>query len=140
AYYILVGKGIIPKLNYEAKRISQFSVESRQQGLIDWDSIIDDNRWVIGATTSKGMEDWLDQSIRSFRLDLWKDKPVCVQLWCESFSTAGLLSDVADEWRVNILPCRGYSSHTFLHDQALQIGRRFSKEIETYIYYFGDYD
>jgi len=140
AYYILVGKQVIPKTHYESQRIGQFSVEARQQGLIDWDDIVDDNRWVIGINSAKGIAAWLEESISSFRLDLWAHKPVCVQLWCESFSTAGILSPVATKWRVDVVPCRGYSSHTFLHLQALQIGERFKRGVETHIYYFGDYD
>jgi hypothetical protein len=139
-YYVLVTRDVIPKTLYEYKRVCGYSVRARQEGAIDWDDIVDETRWVIGVQTSGSMQDYLRESIFSFRLDVWVDKPVRVRVWCESFSAAGILSPICQPWRVNVYPCRGYGSHTFIHEQALIIGDDYERGIETYCYYFGDYD
>jgi hypothetical protein len=60
-----------------------------------------------------------------------------VEIWCEKDALAGVLMEETEIYDVPLMVARGYSSISFLHSAANEIG---AKGKPAYIYHFGDLD
>ncbi|MBA3477576.1 MAG: hypothetical protein H0T52_04115, partial [Lautropia sp.] len=109
----------------------------RREHLIDYASIADNTRWVREVETFKDLGDWVSESLRSLRIDYWKDSDERVEVWLEKDALAGVVSRITNKWRVPLFVTRGYASESFTFEaagNALADGRSFR------IVYLGDFD
>lgn len=137
-YYVMVSHGLIEKTEASYKNVVlRLLVELRQSGAIPWDHVVDQTRIVFRPQTHDSIQDAMLAAARGYRLSLWRNEPVRVDIWCESLSIAGVIMDTTKAWGVSLFPGKGYSSHSFLWLAAQAIKRR---KVPTVIYQFGDYD
>ena len=137
-FYLAVSEGVIEKTEAEYKQtVVRLALELRQQGWIDWGSIVDRTRWFFKPHTHDSLADALEEAARTYRRSLWTDARQTVQVWCESMSVAGIIDDETGKWDVALYPGKGYSSHDFLRSAARAIARR---GLATTIYLLGDND
>lgn len=141
-FYLAVVRALVRKTQGDYKDVvCDLGVKLCREGAVDWDDIVDETRWVIKVETRTSLSAWVEESIGLYRRDIWEGKRERVQIWSESFSAAGLMTDVTRRWRVPLYPCRGYGSHKFLHDAAVDMERlTVENDIVTHVYIFGDYD
>lgn len=136
-FYRLVGAGVVEKTKDGYRGVVRLASEMRLEGRLPFDWIADNTRIRLGSAAFWSMEDWLKESMRSFRLDLWKNQDAYVEVWAEKDAIAGLLRRVCDPLCVDVLPCRGFPSITFLQSAASWL-RAIGKP--AFLYYLGDYD
>jgi len=136
-YYAVTVVGGVPKTEGGYRRVQRQVLEMRRAGLIDYRVIADNTRWVRRAPVYDTLADWVDESLRKLRIDLWRDADERVECWIEKDALAGVLVSVTARWHVPLYVTRGYASETFAYEaasNAVNDGRRFR------IIYLGDFD
>lgn len=137
-FYRLVSEEVIPKTEAAYKGlVVRLATEMRLDGTLPFRWVADNTRWRHGGLAYAGPEEWLAESIQTYRLDLWRDQPVYVEVWLEKDALAGVLLQETDPLRVPLMVTRGYPSITYLANAAAHI-RHVGKP--TMLYYFGDFD
>lgn len=75
----------------------------------------------------------------AYRADLWRDADYRCEVWCESRSIASTILHDCRELAVDLYPCGGFSSMTFVHEAAMEHNN--SHDVRPLkIFYIGDYD
>ena len=69
----------------------------------------------------------------------WDRAGTYCEVWCESRSLAGVLTDDCNELAVSLYPCGGFASLSFVYESAKHLERRANGR-QCRIYYIGDYD
>jgi hypothetical protein len=137
-FYALTVRGVIKKAEIEHQRtVVRLLAEMREAGLIPFEWIADNTRWMRKPTSFTGVEAALNSTSKFYRRDLWAAMPVYVEVWCEKDALAGVLLEETEVYDVPLMVAKGYSSISFLHSAARMIK---AKNKPTYIYHFGDLD
>jgi hypothetical protein len=132
-YYELVQRRILSKSDKRATaRLGDALMYLRETGRVPWEWIVDETRDLDDYTGFENVEDGVEAAINGIRLDPWEgDAPTIIT---ESRSIAGVLRDIADEYRVKIASTNGQAGG-FLRTElreALSEGAR--------VLYIGDHD
>ena len=109
----------------------------REEGVIPFEWIVDNTRWMRKPQTYHGLESMLRLTQRTYRRSIWDDQQAYVEIWCESDSIAGVLYNVTDEFDVPLMPTGGQPSKSFLWAGSQNLA---DKSVPCFVYYFGDYD
>lgn len=136
-YYRVEVLGACDKTDAGYGRVQRQVLAMRREGLIPYEMISDNTRWMRKPRTFDSLTDWVDYSTDALRIDLWRDVERRVEVWCEKDALAGVLFDVTSKWHVPLMVTRGYSSETFAYAAAEEI---VDKCKLTTIYYIGDFD
>lgn len=111
----------------------------RRTGVLPYHWIADNARTYYGITRYRDLEHFgIAASRLLYHRDYWRDNPEAVEIWVESDSIAGTLTDtVLNEWGLRLHVARGFSSETFLFNagQEIQADGR-----ETLVYTLSDFD
>lgn len=136
--YRLFTAGLIPdmKTGTVAKVGKQLGY-ARDNGIIPWKWIVDENRSVERPVLWDDPDERLDHMISTYRRDNWQDQPNWVEVWSEKGTVRGILAPVLDEYGIPFRVQHGFGSKTVLHDVAIQT-QYASKPLT--ILYVGDYD
>lgn len=90
----------------------------------DWDLIEDGQRTVIEYTTYRDAADAMNDAVRTFQMDYWRDHDSTVQVWIDKDGLIGVLENITwDKYRVPLFGFRGMSSMSFLNKAAKRIAR-----------------
>lgn len=138
--YMMESRGYIAKTEQAFKTYDGHLVNWRRKGQIPWNAFVDNTRWRYGSEVYDGLEDALVQSRNAYRRNIWADLPVYVEIWTEKDAISNILLDVADPYGVKVLPLRGFSSLTMLHDAAVMFREMGRRGKDVFVYYFGDHD
>jgi hypothetical protein len=137
-FYALTVLGVIKKAEGEYQRtVIRLLTEMREAGIIPFDWIADNTRWMRKPVTYAGLDECLKSTSSFYRRNLWASMPVYVEVWCEKDALAGVLLEETQPYDVPLMVAKGYSSVTFLHSAAAAIE---AKDKPAYIYHFGDLD
>jgi hypothetical protein len=136
-YYRAVSQGIVPKTENGYVMVQRALMHLRETGDVDWSDIVDSSRWMRKPRTWDGVEQLLTATAKSYRVSLWSDADVCVEVWCESDSVAGVIYPVTSEWDVPLYPMKGQTSASFAYGAAMSYRDETRPVI---IYYVGDRD
>ena len=137
-FYRLVSMGAIEKTEGEYKNaVGRLLVDMREKGIIPFDWIADNTRWMRKPRTYSSLEMALHRTAETYRRSIWDNQDVYVEVWLEKDALAGVLYEETEKWDVPLMVVRGYSSLTFLYGAAETIAA-YGKP--AYLYYFGDYD
>jgi hypothetical protein len=137
-FYLAVGHGLVPKAEAQGyRRVQARLVELRKQGVVPWEWVVDNTRWRLKPASYAGLTVALDDLRIRYRRSVWEPQDCYVEIWTEKDAIAGLLSDATQEWDVPVVVCRGFSSLSFLHDEAALLS---AQRKPVHLYYFGDYD
>lgn len=137
-FYRLVSAEVIPKTERAYKGIVvRLATRMRIAGTLPFAWIADNTRWRRGGSAYASLNDWLQESMRTYRLDLWRDQDAYVEVWLEKDALSGVLIEETDPLHVPLMVTRGYPSITYLGDAAAHIR---AVDRPTFLYYFGDHD
>jgi hypothetical protein len=137
-FYQLVTRGIIDKTEAQYKQtVCRLLVAMRREGAISYHDIADNTRWQRKPNTHRSLHQFLEESQRFYRRDLWDSQDAYVEIWLEKEALAGVLYDVTAEWDVPLMVTRGYPSLSFLHSAGEAISET---DKPVFLYYFGDHD
>ena len=82
----------------------------------------------------------INDTIRQYRLDRMKGQDSYIELWVEKDALSGVLRRITEEFHINLMVNRGYSSCTAMHDAFERIERAEDENKEATILYLGDHD
>jgi len=136
-FYALTVAGAVEKTEAGYSRVGYHLLRLRRWGLIPYDWIADNTRWMRKPDSYDDLAACLENTRKTYRRALWRDQGVYVEVWCEKDALAGVISDVTEEWDVPLMVSRGFASETFLYSAAEAIkaaGR------PAFVYFFGDHD
>jgi hypothetical protein len=147
-HYRLVAAGMTNDLQHY-KRVTDAMISARWDGLIDFDTFSDHDRFMIGETEyedislvdkiGKAMEQvslWMTRYSRN----KWQNQYYYPEVLIEKKALQGVFQSVCEEWDVTLGACKGYPSLTFLYDTANRFIKASGEGYHPIILYFGDYD
>ena len=91
-------------------------VALRRSGLIPYHWIADMSRRGYFVNTYDDAGDFLRRMGHLYRADLWRDSDYRCEVWAESRSIASVILDDCPELAVDMFPCGGFSSLSFIHE------------------------
>jgi len=139
-YYQMVARDYIPNTQREYKNLGAAINNGRLAGLIDWYSIIDRTRNLRGIKTWGSPSELIDENIKSFAIDLWKNQPCHIEVWVEKDALVDVIAKACSSHRVDHFSCRGYTSQSELWTAARRLARHEFEGQETLIIHLGDHD
>jgi hypothetical protein len=136
-FYRMSAAGVVPKTENGYRQVQYALVAMRQRGVIPYEWIADNTRWVRKPRTYSSLQDMLRESQALYRRALWSEQDAYVEVWLEKDALAGVVFPITEQWDVPLYVTRGYPSRTYLYNAAEALrGIRKPK----FIYHFGDYD
>ena len=111
----------------------------RRSGAVPYGWISDMSRQGYFVNTFDGGADFLSRMSGLYRGDMWRDADVRCEVWCESRSIASVLLADCKELAVDLYPCGGFSSVSFVH-AAAQEHNGSSDWRPLQVFFVGDYD
>jgi hypothetical protein len=137
--YQLFIQGVIASMaKSETNRVSVQLTDAREQGLIPWESIVDETRETEYPFNAwDDLSGYLDTVSNAYARDRWTRQPNRVEVWSEKNTVAGTLRPILRKYGVPFLPLRGFNSATKVHDAAVNSANTSQNIIKLYV---GDYD
>lgn len=121
------------------RHVQDRCVKLRRAGRIDYSWIADMSRRGYFVNTFSSAADFITRMAGHYRADLWRDADSRCEVWAESRSIASVLLDDCNEMAVDLFPCGGFSSLSFVHEAAQQ--HNLSDDTRPLVVlYVGDYD
>lgn len=137
-FYQAVRRLLIEKSEAEYKTtITRLLGELRLCGVIPFDWIADNTRWMRKPRTYSSLGAALKHTAAAYRRCLWDNQDVYVEVWLEKDALAGVVYAETEPWDVPLMVTRGFPSLSFLHSAAEAIA---NQDKPAHIYYFGDWD
>jgi len=135
-----VSRGLIANSQLEYRRLGAVISYGRLAGAIDWEAIEDRTRGLRSPPVWSSPENIVEAASRQFRLDVWADQPLRVEVWAEKEALAGVFLHACDALRVPYLSCRGYVSQSELWRAARRLRSYVEAGQDVIVLYFGDHD
>jgi hypothetical protein len=121
------------------RHVQDRCVKLRRSGRIAYSWIADLSRRGYFVNTFSSASDFIDRMAGQYRADLWRDSAYRCELWAESRSIASVLLDDCNKMAVDLFPCGGFSSLSFVHEAAQQ--HNLSGDTRPLVVlYVGDFD
>lgn len=111
----------------------------RLSGRMPYAWIADMSRRGYFTSTFQGAGDFVRRMAGLYRADLWSQADVQCEVWCESRSIASVIQDDCNDLAVDLYPCGGFASLSFMYEAAESINRSGDTR-PLYVFYVGDYD
>lgn len=139
-YYQLVSRDIIPNSLNSYQLTSRVLKDARMSGMVDWNTIEDRVRQTIMPGQFDDMSDFIQAAINSYRRHRWKDQAHYVEVVIEKEALSGILRPLTTKYHVLLLPNKGYSSASAIHEAAQRITYQTMHRKKCHILYLGDHD
>jgi hypothetical protein len=118
-------------------QVSSLLTTAREDGLLDWSAIVDENRSVERTPSWDNPAEFSEAVKSQYRRDRWTQQAVRVEIWSEKGTIRGTLGPVLREYGVGFRVMHGYTSATVVHDVAFQSRQEHRPLIALYA---GDFD
>ncbi len=139
-YYQFVARDLIPNTMRDYKRLGTVINDGRLAGLIDWASIEDRTRNLIGLSHWTTPSEIVEACVHSFRLDKWEGQKNYVEVWIEKDALIGVIKRICNTHDVNYFSCRGYVSQSEMHSAAQRFIRKCGPDKNGILIHLGDHD
>ena len=121
------------------RHVQERCVNLRRYGHIPYGWIADMSRRGHFVNTYSGASDFIHRMAGYYRADLWADSKYRCEVWAESRSIASVIQGDCHELAVDLYPCGGFSSLSFIH-QAAEQNNATDDGRPLVVFYIGDYD
>ena len=140
-YYQNVARGYCDSGDKAYKRIQEAVTKGRMAGLIDWWSIEDRTRRVMGMRHHTSPAALMREMVWSYRTQKWRDQPVRFEVWIEKDALTGIINGVCSELDISYTALRGFTSLSEMWRAATQRFRRMlDRGQRVVILHMGDHD
>ena len=129
----------IEKSDRGYRQLQQRCVTMRREGKLPYGWFADSSRRGYFTNTYSSAADFVLKMQGYYRADLWRDADFRCEVWCESRSIGGVLLGTCNELAVDLYPCGGFPSLTFVHEAAEQTNH-LNDPRPLHVLYVGDYD
>lgn len=114
-------------------------VALRRSGRVPYNWFADLSRRGYFVSTFDDASDFVTRMAGLYRSDLWRDADCRCEVWAESRSIASVLLNDCNELAIDLYPCGGFSSLSFVHEAAESINNSGDNR-PLQVFYIGDYD
>lgn len=121
------------------RHVQDRCVKLRRAGRIPFNWIADMSRQGYFTNVFESASDFVRSMAGHYRADLWRDAGVRCEVWAESRSIASVLLKDCKELAVDLFPCGGFASLSFVHAAAQQHNAS-SDTRPLVVLYVGDFD
>ncbi len=121
------------------RHVQDRCVKLRRAGRIPYNWIADMSRQGYFVNTFDDAADFIRRMAGHYRADLWRDADYRCEVWAESRSIASVLLKDCKELAVDLYPCGGFSSLSFVHAAAQEHNNTGDKR-PLVVFYIGDFD
>lgn len=121
------------------RHVQDRCVKLRRSGAIPYHWIADMSRRGYFTNTYQGAADFLRRMRGLYRADLWREAKYRCEVWAESRSIASVLMADCEELAVDLFPCGGFSSLSFVHEAA-ELHNHLDDDRPLVVFYLGDHD
>ena len=121
------------------RHVQDRCVKLRRAGRIPYYWIADMSRQGYFVNVFEDAGDFLRSMGGLYRADLWRDSDYRCEVWAESRSIASVLLADCKELAVDLFPCGGFSSLSFVHAAAQQHNQSQDTRPRV-VFYIGDLD
>ncbi len=111
-YYQFVARGLIENTVRSYKNLGGVINDARLAGLIDWSSIEDRTRSLMGLNHWDSPHDIVAACASQFRYDKWNNQETRIEVWVEKEALTGVIGRVCNKWDIPYFACRGYVSQS----------------------------
>ena len=121
------------------RKVQERCLKLRRSGRIKYKWIADMSRLAYRIHVFDDASDFVERMSSLYRADLWRDADVVCEVWVESRSIASSIIDLCDRYAVNLYPCGGFSSVSFVYSAAEELNaNNVGKPLV--IFFIGDFD
>jgi hypothetical protein len=107
-FYRATVNHIVEKTEREYNQtIIRLLLEMRLAGDIPFPWISDNTRWIRKPITHSCIQAALENTVQTYRRDLWLNQDVYVEVWTEKDALAGVLLEETRKWDVPLMVSRG---------------------------------
>lgn len=147
-HYRLVATGMTND-DRHYKRVIDAMIYARWNGLVEFNTFSDHDRFMIGETEYKdiSLKDKIEEAkdqvgawMTQYSRNKWQNQYYYPEILIEKKALQSVFQSVCKEWNVTLGACKGYPSLTFLNDTANRMIFASDKGYHPIILYFGDYD
>ena len=150
-FYALVSLQIIPNTQSHYQYLSKFTSNARMKGGLPIDCFANQSRSIIEDFNDEYLEpkeyilmylDHLGDISKNYPLQIpkWHNQPHYVEVWIEKDALSGTFRKILEDRQVRIVPNRGFSSLTFIHNNIERLKSYAKDGKKLHIRYFGDLD
>lgn len=136
-YYQLVSRQVVENNRNRYQSVSDALVRARKDGCIPWEWIEDRLRRPRTVSMWESLEDFTDDALSQYRLDVWMTQRQYVEIWLEKDALSGIFEDILKPYGITLNVGRGYDGWSSIHRAAQRYNGRKMSPI---ILYFGDFD
>jgi hypothetical protein len=140
-YYQLVSRDVIPNNVSEYGKLSNLLKEGRMSGIVDWDAIEDRLRKPDRPPFWESPQSIIDACAQQYRVNRMSGQNEHIAVWVEKDALSGVLKRVTQEYGIQIVVNRGYSSATAMFDAHERFLEAYENEGQnSIVIYIGDFD
>jgi hypothetical protein len=121
------------------RHVQDRCVKLRRSGRIPYNWIADMSRRGYFVNTFNNASDFVRQMAGLYRADLWREAEYRCEVWAESRSIASVVHHDCMELAVDLYPCGGFSSLSFVHEAA-ELHNQLNDKRPLVVLYIGDFD
>src|SRR5262249_36172247 len=132
-YRLFVAKKIDSMAVKNTQKISRLLVELRERGVIPWEWIVDDSRWMEREPHWLDVKRYSKTVEQSYRRDFWAHQPNGIIVISEKATVAGILRPVLDQYGVPFFAAHGFNSATKVHELAQEVQADKRRHVFLYV-------
>lgn len=121
------------------RHVQDRCVKLRRAGLVPYNWFADLSRRGYFVNTFADASDFITRMQGQYRADLWRHADCRCEIWAESRSIASVLLEDCNDLAVDLFPCGGFSSLSFVHEAA-GYHNAIADTRPLQVFYIGDYD
>lgn len=133
-YYQLVSRDLISNNDKEYTKIMHIVRKGRLNGDIDWSFVEDRIRSARIHYYVEDIEDALNDTVKTYRLDLMRNQDKFIEVWIEKDALSNIIYRTTQRYSIPLMVNRGYSSISAMYDASKRLSQN------GYIIYLGDHD
>lgn len=119
-------------------RVQRRVQQLRWAGQMPWFYVTDNSRTVWAVRTYHGVNHAASSWSSNYCLNYWAESDECVEVWLEKDALAGSIAPVTEEFRVKLMPSRGFGSDGFIEAAVREAVTQGKKRMVIYTLY--DFD
>ena len=121
------------------RHVQSRCVALRRSGRVPYGWFADLSRRGYFVNTYSDASEFINRVKSLYRADIWSDADIRCEVWAESRSIASVILDDCRELAVDLYPCGGFSSLSFVHEAAESLNAS-DDDRPLRVFYIGDYD
>ena len=115
-FYAATVNNIIEKTEDGYSKIQQACLFGRRNGTIPYWQIADNSRSFYQVSSFLDLSNASNSFAHTYKRDFWAESDDTVEVWLEKEALAGVVSPVTNEYRIRLVPTRGFASETIVHN------------------------